>query len=355
VTRYVRAPDLLLAWRGKRLYVEDLHRGRATLAGPDLVVLLDQFGRPRTPESLARALPGYEPKSLLRAVRQLRARGFLLTEAEARRRRSRIEAWRWNLASALYHVASRDLRYLSRPGEIDLFLRREVATKARPRRFKSYPGALRVSLPRASFPRPDAGLDQTLLARRTARRFARHPVALEDFAAVLRGTFARTGTLDGGVLGALSLKTSPSAGALHPIEAYAIVHRVEGLRPGLYHYEVARDELRRLRAGDLRATAVRAASGQAWVGGAAFVCVLTAVFARTLWKYGLESAYRTLWLDAGHLGQTFCLLATARGLGPFVTAAIQDSVLERLLELDSRREFPVYLLGAGALPRPDRR
>jgi nitroreductase len=47
------------------------------------------------------------------------------------------------------------------------------------------------------------------------------------------------------------------------------------------------------------------------------------------------------------VSQTFCLLARSRGLGPFTTAAIQDSFIERLIGLDGVKEFPVYLCGAG--------
>jgi SagB-type dehydrogenase family enzyme len=79
---------------------------------------------------------------------------------------------------------------------------------------------------------------------------------------------------------------------------------------------------------------------------------MTAVFTRTLWKYAFEVAYRVLWLDAGHLCQTFDLLATSRGLGPFQTAAIQDSFIEKLIGLDGVKEFPLYLCGAGM---PERR
>ena len=142
-------------------------------------------------------------------------------------------------------------------------------------------------------------------------------------------------------------KTSPSAGSLHPIECYVLAWNVEGLAPGLYHFDVGAGDLRRLRRGRLRAQAVRAASGQAWVGRAAFLCIMTAVFGRSLWKYQDEVTYRTLFLDAGHLAQTFCLLAASRGLGPFTTAAIQDSYIETLLGLDGASEFPVYLCGAG--------
>ena len=133
-----------------------------------------------------------------------------------------------------------------------------------------------------------------------------------------------------------------------------IAWNVSELPAGLYHYDVASDQLRRLRSGDLRAPAVQAASGQRWVGRAAFFCVMTAVFERTLWKYEVESAYRVLWLEAGHLAQTFCLLATSRGLGPFTTAAIQDTFVEKLIGLDGVKEFPVYLCGAGVPAGPSR-
>jgi SagB-type dehydrogenase family enzyme len=126
---------------------------------------------------------------------------------------------------------------------------------------------------------------------------------------------------------------------------------VEDLVPGVYHYDVAGDELRRLRRGNFQNAAVEAASGQEWIAGAGFLCVMTAVFPRVLWKYRLEDAYRTLFLDAGHLAQTFCLVATSLGLGPFTTAAIQDSKIERLLRIDGVEEFPVYLCGAGVPPR----
>jgi SagB-type dehydrogenase family enzyme len=353
LSRLVRSPDLLLCWKGGRLVVEDLAGKGRTLASPDLVRVLGAFGRPRTPEQAARALAGYERSSVLSGIRRLVGLGLLLPEAEGRQRVSRLATWHGNLASAQYHVAARDIPYVTNtvagPDDVDTLLLLRAAARHRPARFKRYASAPATALPRAPAAAADGAgeLDRVLRARRTTRAFSRRPVALADLAAVVRGTWGRTGWLDAGVLGRLAHKTSPSAGALHPIECYVMAWNVAGLRPGLYHYDVAGDELRRLRSGDLRRTAVRAASGQAWVGRAAFACVMTAVFTRTLWKYRMESAYRVLWLDAGHLGQTFSLLATARGLGPFTTAALQDSAIEALIGLDGVREFPVYLCGAG--------
>jgi nitroreductase len=74
---------------------------------------------------------------------------------------------------------------------------------------------------------------------------------------------------------------------------------------------------------------------------------MTAVFARTMWKYGRARAYRVVLLDAGHLCQTFCLTATRLGLAPFSTAALRDSLIEKDLGLDGITESVLYVAGVG--------
>lgn len=80
---------------------------------------------------------------------------------------------------------------------------------------------------------------------------------------------------------------------------------------------------------------------------------MTAVFPRVLWKYRFSHAYRVVLLDAGHLCQTFCLVATWLGLAPFCTAAFADSLIEKDLRLDGIMESPLYLAGVG-MPAADK-
>jgi SagB-type dehydrogenase family enzyme len=80
------------------------------------------------------------------------------------------------------------------------------------------------------------------------------------------------------------------------------------------------------------------------------VVVMTAVFARTQWKYPASRAYRAVLLDAGHLGQTFCLVATWLGLAPFCTMALADSRIERDLGIDGVTESVLYAAGVGVRP-----
>lgn len=256
-------------------------------------------------------------------------------------------AWRGSFAAAYYHSVTRDCVYFDDAEAIKYF-RGRLAREPQASAYKRYPDRPFVRLKTAGAPLKSSPIGDVLLRRRTVRDFRRLPVSKETFAAVVKGTWAQTGWIDGGIFGKLVGKTSPSAGARHPIECYALVWRVEGLRPGLYHYNVRKDGLERLRTGDFRREAVRFASGQRWIARAAFLCVLTAVADRVFWKYPSSDAYRLFFLDAGHLAQTFCLLATSHGLGPFTTAALQESRIQKFLGLDGTREFPVYLCGAGA-------
>ena len=74
---------------------------------------------------------------------------------------------------------------------------------------------------------------------------------------------------------------------------------------------------------------------------------MSAVFEREMWLYDYSRALRTIYIEAGHLCQTFCLTATALGLAPFCTIALADSMIEGDLGLDGIRESVLYAAAAG--------
>ena len=135
--------------------------------------------------------------------------------------------------------------------------------------------------------------------------------------------------------------------ARHPGEVYLMALRVEGLEPGLYHYHSARHRLEVVRRQASQAQASRYCAHQDYAGNAAALFLMTAVFPRTMWKYHRPRAYRVVLLDAGHLAQTFCLMATWLGLAPFCTAALKDTLIEKDLGIDGVRESILYVLGVG--------
>jgi hypothetical protein len=52
-------------------------------------------------------------------------------------------------------------------------------------------------------------------------------------------------------------------------------------------------------------------------------------------SYQYSRAYGVILLEAGHFGQTFCLVATWLGLAPFCTAALDDGKIESDLDLNA--------------------
>jgi SagB-type dehydrogenase family enzyme len=80
---------------------------------------------------------------------------------------------------------------------------------------------------------------------------------------------------------------------------------------------------------------------------------MTAVIERSSWKYRHSHAYRVLYLDAGHLGQTFQLVCTYLGLGPCTFAATHNRLIERELGLDGVSEIVIYTAAVG-VPTPIR-
>ena len=351
--RFVRSPNLCAHWgRGGFVLEEFAKRERISVA-PIVVELLDLFSRPQPIELVARGFPPFSPRSVERQLHRLIRLGFLVRADGKTTLCNLSAAWRDSFAAAYFHFATREVHYLTDSQEEERYLRKRLAQELLPPQFKAYRRKPGVGLSRPTA-QPAASLEEALSRRRTAREFRPLKVPFADLSAIVRGTWGRTGWLPPGILGRSITKTSPSAGARHPIECYLLAWRVANLRPGLYHYNVRNDRLERLAGGDFRNRAVRMAAGQGWIAAAGFLCVMTAVADRVFWKYASADAYRLFLLDAGHLAQTFVLLATARGLGSFTTAALNEGLIERTLGIDGVTEFPVYLCGAGSPLLTDR-
>jgi SagB-type dehydrogenase family enzyme len=198
----------------------------------------------------------------------------------------------------------------------------------------------RIELPSPTF----AGglpLWDALARRRSVRAFREAPLPLAALSRLLwaaQGVTRRTFGRD--------FRTAPSAGALYPVETYLAVHSVEGLEPGIYHYDVHGHTLELVSAGDFRAAVAAAALGQEFTASANAVFIWTAVFARSKVKYR-ERAYRYIYLDAGHIAQNLALAAVTLGLGSCQIAALFDDEANALVGADGAEESVIYMTAVG--------
>jgi SagB-type dehydrogenase family enzyme len=291
----------------------------------------------------------YSRDSLAAAVENLEGASLLQRSDTPRTVTERaLGGWTaWNPAAGLFHLSTKDVAY-ARDGSVDRYLVRNLDRDPVPSPLKRYPKADQLRLPAAETSGEFPGV---LLDRRTWRSFAKRPLALSELATLLGLTWKAQRWLDLGAVGRMPLKTSPSGGGRHPIEAYVLAPNVDGLRRGLYHYRPDIHALERLSDGATRKTIVRYLADQWWFGNASVLVLMTAVFPRVQWRYRFPRAYRAVLVEAGHFCQTFCLVATWLGLAPFCSLAFKDSLIERDLGIDGVTESVLYAAGAGVRPQ----
>jgi SagB-type dehydrogenase family enzyme len=195
-----------------------------------------------------------------------------------------------------------------------------------------------VELPRPVS--PGFGLSHLLACRRSSLPTERQPLALADLAAILDASYA---TMPSGSAG--PRRPVPSAGALYPLELYVLSLAVEGLGSSALHYNPFHHCLSLL--GPVTPDGVReAVVDGSLVDRASAVVVVTAVFWRSRFKYGLRG-YRFVLLEAGHLVQNAILAATSIGLASLPLGGFFDRRLDRLVGADGLDEASVYALLIG--------
>jgi SagB-type dehydrogenase family enzyme len=347
-----RSPFLVSYWLGERLFIENYLTRKKIGASLETAGLLDFFSGWRHEHAAFHRWPEYTRKSLRHAIRRLVQESFLQrsTVRNPRQdpREKALHDWKaWNPAAGFFHMQTKD-SYTEEISSQEIRWAEELLQNGRaPASAKKYPDARIIPLPRekymGEFPR-------VLRERRTWRKFGRQPIRKGIVSKLLNLSFGVHGWLRIPEGRRFAQKTSPSGGALHPVEAYLLSRNVHGIPPGIYHYDAAGHRLQSIRRGASTAELQRLLAGQWWFSEAAFVVFLTAVFRRTQWKYDYPRAYRAVLAEAGHLCQTFCLTATWLGMAPFCTMAFADSLIEQRLKIDGISESVLYAMGAGAKP-----
>ena len=347
--RVKRARHLVSYWMDERMVITNYAAGSSVVADALVSHVLAQCGDWTSVQALRDRLTGIPQATVDGVVRSMIEQALLLRSGDTvDPREEALNTWNdWNPAAGYFHFSTKNLNPPANGEQAEQALREEALTRGLPPSMKRYPRAKVVSLPP---PRRDGAFAKVLLERRTWRSFGTAPVSLSDMSTLLNLTWGVQRTVDRGELGTVHLKTSPSSGARQPLEAYMLARTVEGLEPGLYHYCADNHSLEMIRKGATSRTIQRYIPGQWWYDSAAAVFLMTAVFARTQWRYRFPRAYRSVLLEAGHVCQTFCLAATWLGLAPFCTGRFADSYVERHLRVDGVTESFVYGAGVGTRP-----
>jgi SagB-type dehydrogenase family enzyme len=146
--------------------------------------------------------------------------------------------------------------------------------------------------------------------------------------------------------GEIYFRAAACTGALYEVELYLVCGDLAGLPAGIYHFAPAEFGLRQLRAGDHRSVLVEATGGQTAVTHAPLTIVCTCTYWRNAWKYQSRT-YRHFGWDNGTLLANMLAVATALGLPAKIVCGFVDTIVNRLLDVDSEREVAFSMIALG--------
>ena len=213
----------------------------------------------------------------------------------------------------------------------------------RPQPFKIYPGIEPLLLPR--------DVQQTGVAALSAisdsvRDSAADTVPnLHDLARILYFSAGITKQREYSG-GEIYFRAAACTGALYEIEMYVVAGDVPGLQAGVYHFNPADVSLRILRKGDFRGNLAQAAAMEPAVARAPAIIVCTGTYWRNAWKYQART-YRHFGWDNGTLLANLLAVSAASGLPAEIVLGFVDADVNRLLDLDTRREVSLCLVPIG--------
>ncbi|SIR94544.1 SagB-type dehydrogenase domain-containing protein [Haladaptatus litoreus] len=151
----------------------------------------------------------------------------------------------------------------------------------------------------------------------------------------------------------MRFRAASCTGKLYHVDLYAVTGDIDGLAPGVYHFDPETESFDVLREGDYRGVLTRATGNHAAVSDAPVTFVATSEWWRNAWKYR-ERTYRHAFWDSGTILANLLGVAHGNGHRASVVTGFADHLIARLLGVDPTDEAPLELVPVGSGdPAPD--
>jgi SagB-type dehydrogenase family enzyme len=208
---------------------------------------------------------------------------------------------------------------------------------------------------------PGRPFDELVRSRRSSRTFGGDPLGVNELRSLLFGAIGETGRIitahDDGRPVIASLRTIPSAGALHPTGIFTAILRPGALVRGIYHYDVAEHSLEVVKSlGDSDYEELLAAfpihPQMVDLAFASAIFFISSKFWRARAKYG-PRAYRYCVQEAGSACQSLSLIAVALGLAHVILGGFYDDEVHSCLNIDGIDQAVIAALAVGTSSAKD--
>ncbi|MFC6706685.1 SagB/ThcOx family dehydrogenase [Flexivirga alba] len=255
-------------------------------------------------------------------------------------------ARRWDESpSDEFHVATRNTSTVKR-----FYKAHEIHYSAEVKELTaSAPDAMSVGSPRnldGDLIEPSMPLSEAIKSRSSERAFGERGLSQSCLRSLLfhaSGVRTTTSLADGTPVFRRNVANSGNLGSC---EVFIVVHEVQSLTSGIYHYDSLAGSLGLLKEGHFRTWLREYVLYQTELADAPLTVVLAGAAGRLKQKYG-DRGYRLALIDAGHVSQNLYLVATALGLAITATAGFIDDELDRALGLDGLDYASLLVMAVG--------
>lgn len=138
----------------------------------------------------------------------------------------------------------------------------------------------------------------------------------------------------------------PSGGARYPLEVYLGIQRVEGVEPGIYHYNTKEHLLENLTTDLEYLESLKEGLYYPWSRDAAVILLITSVWNRNMMKYK-DRGYRIILMEAGHLAQNLALTAATLDIGCCNSVGFHNGRINDILDIKNEDEDSLYMAVLG--------
>lgn len=338
--RYLRSPFLFSYWDNEgKLVVYNYNRHTMAAISKDVMKILDALSKWRNIQQISDQL-GIDKKDLIKALEHLTQLKFIHK----------------NTIAALDTKISNHMVW----DPIDLAMQRQRSHGGRfpiskrhgksPSPIKRVKGISAFSLPSPNNPRTtNSTFLRVLDDRKSIRKYGSRHVTVNDLSYLLYHS-ARIKKVYRSEEGTLTKRPYPSGGARYPLEIYVVNNSINGIQRGIHHYDPLKHKLNLL-----NKNAIFQKRFNEFIMNVQHpllnrepdaLFIITAVFARTMWKY--EKIGLSLILsDLGCLYQTMYLVATELKLAPCPIGKTEEAIVKDWLNLNWFEESHVgtFILG----------
>ena len=251
----------------------------------------------------------------------------------------------------ILHLKTRNLNYSDDRAANPLLHNRKglalrLKEKGAPEIWKKYTSVY-IELPKHQ-PMPDEPFSSLLLRRRSHRPWQKQSLTLVDLSSILYFAHIETKRLRSQAED--SLLSEPENllnSSFSSVENYFFAFNIDGLSPGIYHYDPQNHAVAQIKEGDLCPELVTICYGQGRLTGSACAFVLSVIWERYMFRYTHPRAYRSLLTNTAELGHKLILLATALNYNTFLTPALLNDAAGELMGLNAYEEAPLYVIAIG--------